>query len=44
MKLFIIAIAIMVILFGCTPSSQKNQVEELVIYGFPFLEPDVMLA
>lgn len=44
MKFFISFIITLLILSGCTPSNNNNQVEELVIYGFPFLEPDVMLS
>jgi len=44
MKLFIVLLSSLIVLFGCNPQAKQTQVEELVIYGFPFLEPDVMLS
>jgi phosphonate transport system substrate-binding protein len=44
MKLTVIGLIMMILVSGCSPQTKNSQVEELVIYGFPFLEPDVMLA
>jgi len=40
----ILVIAILLIFSACTPVKKPFELNELVIYGFPFLEPEVMLA
>jgi phosphonate transport system substrate-binding protein len=44
MRKIIILLCCALIFVGCNPKVNQPQVEELVIYGFPFLEPDVMLS
>ncbi|MBS3990973.1 MAG: PhnD/SsuA/transferrin family substrate-binding protein [Erysipelothrix sp.] len=44
MKGVILYIIIVMLMSACTPMQKQNEIKELIIYGFPFLEPEVMLS